>query len=71
MLSDNGNTVVEEELSQDSMSAVSSSLVIRGVNSSHGGLYECVAENSLGSDSAQATVIVYGKNRLQRWHQVV
>ncbi len=63
VLSDDVSTVIEEELSQGSTSVVSSSLVIQGVNSSHGGLYECVAENSLGSDSTQATVTVYGKSK--------
>ena len=64
VLADSINTIVEEDMAQSSMSEVSSSLVIQVVNSSHSGLYECMAENNLGSDSSQATVTVYGEDLL-------
>lgn len=61
MLTTDDYTMVEEEVSQNTVGQVSSRLVIQTVNSSHAGLYECVAVNSLGSDLTQATVTVYGE----------
>ena len=49
-------------MSGSSVGRVSSSLVVRSANSSHSGLYECEATNSLGSAVAQAAVTVYGKS---------
>ena len=48
-------------VSQSIVGRVSSSLVIRNVNYSHAGLYECMAVNSLGSNLAPAIVTVYGE----------
>lgn len=53
-------------MSGSAVGRVSSSLVIHAANSSHSGLYECEAANSLGSARAQAAVTVYGKSFMLR-----
>ena len=42
----------------------SSILNIESVTHGHSGVYTCVAINSAGSDRAQATLIVHGRNKL-------
>ena len=55
-------TMVVEDLSQESVGLVRSILTVLYVDASVAGVYECMATNSLGSDTAQALVTVYGKN---------
>lgn len=65
LVAEDDNTVIEEVSGR--VGLVSSILVVGQLNSSHSGVYECEATNSLGSVTAQATVTVYGKLSLFLW----
>ena len=55
-----GNSILIEEVSQESDGVVNSILTLTSIQSSQSGIYVCVANNSLGNDTAQTEITVYG-----------
>ena len=56
-----GNGILIEEVSQESDGVVNSTLTLTSIQSSQSGIYVCFANNSLGSDTAQAEIAIYGE----------
>ena len=56
-----GNGILIEEVSQESDGVVNSTLTLTSIQLLQSGIYVCFANNSLGNDTAQAEITVYGE----------